>query len=245
MASRIFAAAARSTPQHTLEHLTEVTRRGRRFRSAPPLLRRVTGAEAKNVLSALPAYVQTLLPERRHFFCQFRPLDVAFKVVGTGSVGLRDYCVYLEGNGPKDPLFLQIKQESDSCYAQYLPMPDTPVPHNGQRVAEGQRAMQLQSDPLLGWTTLDGREYLVRQLNDHKASIDITSITQTGLLHYAQVCGEMLARGHGRSGDARMLAGYLGRGPRFATAILEFATAYAEQTKEDWKLLVRSQRKQP
>jgi len=30
---------------------------------------------------------------------------------GTGSVGLRDYCVYLEGNGVNDPLFLQIKEE--------------------------------------------------------------------------------------------------------------------------------------
>jgi hypothetical protein len=46
---------------------------------------------------------------------------VAFKVVGTGSVGLRDYCIYFEGNGPKDPLFLQIKEEPASAYAPYLP----------------------------------------------------------------------------------------------------------------------------
>ena len=37
----------------------------------------------------------------RHFLDQYVPVDVAFKVVGTGSVGLRDYLVYLEGNGEK------------------------------------------------------------------------------------------------------------------------------------------------
>ena len=55
----------------------------------------------------------------------YRPIDVAFKVVGTGSVGLRDYCIYFEGNpsGPNhcDPLFLQIKEEPASAYAPYLP----------------------------------------------------------------------------------------------------------------------------
>ncbi len=51
----------------------------------------------------------------------FRSIDVGFKVVGTGSVGMRDYIVLLEGNGPGDPLFMQIKQEMPSAYARYLP----------------------------------------------------------------------------------------------------------------------------
>ena len=33
--------------------------------------------------------------------------------------------------------------------------------------------MQVQSDPFLGWTHIGGRDYLVRQLNDHKGSIDL------------------------------------------------------------------------
>ena len=48
-----------------------------------------------------------------------------------------------------------------------------PRHHQGRRVVEGQRAMQFQSDPFLGWTTIEGRDYLVRQLNDHKASVDL------------------------------------------------------------------------
>ncbi len=239
----IFEEAQRATPLHSLEQLTEESGSGRIFQSRPPLLRRVTGAEARDVLASLKPYVRSLLPERRHFFLQFRPVDVAFKVVGTGSIGLRNYCVYLEGNGPKDPLFLQIKQEATSAYWPYLTPEKAPGASEGQRVAEGQRAMQVQSDPLLGWTTMGGRSYLVRQLNDHKASLDVTKLKTESLCAYSTVCGEMLARGHARSGDARVLAGYVGNGGRFREAVLEFAEAYAEQTEEDWKVFRGKKRK--
>ena len=98
--------------------------------------------------------------------------------------------------------------------------------------------MQLESDPLLGWTTLDGRSYLVRQLKDHKASIDITKLHAKDLREYATVCGEMLARGHARSGDAGEIASYLEGGKWLINAVLHFAEAYARQTERDWRELV-------
>jgi uncharacterized protein (DUF2252 family) len=184
--------------------------------------------------------------ERQRFLAQYRVIDVAFKVVGTGSVGLRDYCIYMEGNGPKDPLFLQIKEEAISAYASYVeeiaPAVNRPA-HQGRRVVDGERAMQLQSDPFLGWTTIQGRDYLVRQLNDHKASINLEDLKAAGLLEYAGVCGEMLARGHARGGDCSMLAGYLGGSGRFEEAVAAFALAYADQTEKDWKQLVKSMKK--
>ena len=100
--------------------------------------------------------------------------------------------------------------------------------------------MQVVSDPFLGWTTMEGRDYLVRQLNDHKASIQLESLKAAALLEYAAVCGEMLARGHARAGDASMIAGYLGRSTRFDDAVGQFAKAYADQTELDWKQLVNS-----
>jgi uncharacterized protein (DUF2252 family) len=208
------------------------------FKSAPPVLTRVTGSAAQSVLDSLTTYTDSLLPERRHFFSQYHPIDVSFKVVGTGSVGLRDYCIYMEGNGAKDPFFLQIKEEATSAYAPYLGAIPGIASHNGQRVVEGERRMQLQSDPFLGWTTITGRDYLVRQLNDHKGSVDITQLRGAGLLEYAAVCGELLARGHARAGDPLMLSGYIGASPRFDDAITQFAIAYANQTEADWKRFV-------
>jgi uncharacterized protein (DUF2252 family) len=233
--AKILGKAERASPAHLLDRLTEPAARHRVFRSEPPLLRRVHGEEREQVLGSLTRYRAMLLPERRHLLDQYRPLDVAFKVVGTGSVGLRDYCIYLEGNGADDPLFLQIKQEADSVYMPYLKQAKSTPPQNGQRVAQGQRAMQLQSDPLLGWTSMGGHDYLVRQLNDHKASLDVTTLSADGLTAYARICGEMLARGHARSSNAKVIAEYIGGGKAFGASILRFATSYAKQTRLDFK----------
>jgi uncharacterized protein (DUF2252 family) len=235
--------AERATPLHTLEKLTELASEKhdapRRFIESEPMLTRVTGRQQAAVLAALGPYREILEPQRQHLLSMYRPVDVAFKVVGTGSVGLRDYCIYFEGNGPKDPLFLQIKEEPASAYAPYLP-DAAPPHHNGQRVAEGQKAMQVQSDPFLGWTHIAGRDYLVRQLNDHKGSIDLEDLEGSGLEAYGEVCGELLARGHARSGDPLILSGYIGSGDGFAEALAKFGAAYADQTEKDWNELKRS-----
>jgi uncharacterized protein (DUF2252 family) len=235
--------AERATPLHTLEQLTEAASKKanapRRFKEIKPMLTRVTGSQAVKVLAALGPYRSTLEPQRQHLLSLYQPVDVAFKVVGTGSVGLRDYCIYFEGNGPGDPLFLQMKEEAPSAYTMYLP-DARPAHHNGQRTVEGQRAMQVQSDPFLGWTELEGRDYLVRQLNDHKGSIELTDLAGSGLSAFAEICGELLARGHARSGDPQMIAGYIGSGEGFAEALSKFGAAYADQTEKDWQTLRRT-----
>ena len=244
--SEILLAAKRSTPATNLLALTEALPSHpsqRFFRTKLPVMWRVKGDEAQQVIASLVPYAESLLPERRRFLAQYRVIDVAFKVVGTGSVGLRDYCLYLEGNGQKDPLFLQIKEEALSAYAPYVGRDAKKTCHQGRRVVEGERAMQLQSDPFLGWTKIDGRDYLVRQLNDHKGSLDLTTLKAAGLMEYAGVCGEMLARGHARGGDCAMLAGYIGNSERFDSAVSQFAEAYADQTEKDWEQLVKSLKK--
>ena len=224
--------AARATPRHNLDQLTIDKGGGPRFKSQPPLLTRVDRRTASRVLTALKSYRQTLTPDRQHFFDQYHALDVAFKVVGTGSVGLRDYVVLMLGNGRTDALFLQVKEELPSCYTRHLPDLRR-AEHEGRRVVEGQRALQAQSDFLLGWTAIEGRDYLVRQLSDHKAVIEGEDQAGEGLFQYALVCGEVLAKGHARSRDPCALAGYLGSSTKFDMAISTFALAYADQTAKD------------
>jgi uncharacterized protein (DUF2252 family) len=249
--------AERETPLGTLSRFTveirpdSATHARRRFKKEPPLLTPLPLAQSRAVLASFARYRNSLLPERRHFLDQYTPVDVAFKVVGTGSIGLRDYLVYLEGNGQNDPLFLQVKEEPGSAYAPYLTLhgaESRAATHQGERVAEGQRAMQWQSDPFLGWTTIANREYLVRQLNDHKAAVDLEELRGGGLAEYAAVCGELLARGHARSGDVHLITGYLGAGSsqdKFDDALGAFAEAYADQTEADWRALVASRKGTP
>ncbi len=223
----------RIKPLDVLKKITKAARhRPPRFRDLRPISWRVTGREAQQVLASLKIYRRTLSPEHRHLFDFFRPVDVGFKVVGTGSVGLRDYIVLFEGNGPKDPLFLQVKQEVKSAYAAYLP--GIRYEHQGRRAAEGQKAVQPAHDPLLGWTNWAGHEYLVRQLHDHKGSIDLKTLKGRGLEELAVVAGELVARGHARTGDMCAIRGYCGGGAKIGIAIRDFASQYADQTEADF-----------
>jgi hypothetical protein len=105
--------------------------------------------------------------------------------------------------------------------------------------------MQVQSDPFLGWTEIAGRQFLVRQLNDHKGSIDLQDLAGAGLEAYGEVCGELLARGHARSGDPQVIAGYLGSGGGFAEALAKFGSLYADRTEKDREDICRSRKARP
>jgi uncharacterized protein (DUF2252 family) len=224
--------AETDTPLATREKLTELVRGKRVFHERPPLLRRVSRPKARAVLAAMRTYRETLAPDLRHLFDLYRPVDVGFKVVGTGSVGVRDYVVLLEGSSEKDVIFLQFKEEPPSAYAPYVRSTAPPM-NEGQRVVCGQRLLQAESDLLLGWTAIEGRDYLVRQLADHKGTPEPGEFNGAGLRDYASVCGEILAHGHARSGDATVLSGYMGNGAKFDEAVAKFAVQYADQTDSD------------
>ena len=231
--ARVLGKAERATAAGTVNKLTVTDRKvGRHFANRPPLLSRVPDKTAKQVLRALESYRDTLGPNRQLVLDAYRPVDVAFKVVGTGSVGTRDYVVLCFGNGVADPLILQVKEAVPCCYAPYLP-PAPPDQHQGKRVAEGQHRLQTWADPFLGWTQLDGHQYLVRQLADHKASIDPTDLKGPALLEYALVCGEIFAKGHARTGDPAVLAGYCGDSDKLDVALNRFAMTYADQATAD------------
>jgi uncharacterized protein (DUF2252 family) len=232
--------AERVTPARNLKKLTEPTKRGwPRFHDKLPCLRHV-GEEIKTAaFEALKPYRETLTAGRQLILDAYYPVDIAFKIVGTGSVGTRDYVILLFGNGLDDPMFLQLKEEMQSCYASYLK--DAPrFANEGQRVAEGQQRMQTVTDPFLGWTTIEGRPYLVRQLADHKAAIDPGELKGETLTEYAVVCGKVLAKAHARTGNAAALHGYCGDSAKLDKAISKFAVTYAEQTTNDYQLFVKA-----
>ncbi len=238
--TRVLEKAERATPMHSLEKLTVLSRGGlRRFPKRPPLLQPLESRRANRVIGSLKAYRETLSDDRQLVLDAYQLVDVAFKVVGTGSVGTRDYAVLAFGDGADHPLFLQVKEEVPSAYADVLPRVVCP-PHEGRRVAQGQHRMQTASDPFLGWTAMAGRDYLVRQLADHKAAIDPEELSGLALKEYARVCGEVLARAHARTGDAAMLYGYCGETDRLDRAIGRFAIAYADQTEADHAAFVKA-----
>lgn len=225
--------AERVTPVEAVEELTD----GSKFIEKPGKLRRVADDEAARVLAALRAYRDTLGPNRQQVLDCYEPYDVAFKIAGTGSIGAKNYLVLCRGNGPEDPLLLQVKEALPSCYAA-LGLVEMPAAlHEGKRVAEGQHRMQTWTDPFLGWTRLDDRPCYVRQVADHQSAIDPRDLRRSALVAYAGVCGETFAKAHARTGDPCVLFGYAGRADKLDNALAERAIAGADQVEADWKEL--------
>jgi uncharacterized protein (DUF2252 family) len=239
---RVLRKAERMSPLAARDELTTLKAGRPAFAELPPKLRSVDGEARAKVLAGLDEYRDTLGPNRQQVLDCYLAFDVAFKVGGTGSIGAHNFVVYALGNGADDPLILQVKEALPSCYeAQGLVAADPRVAsHQGKRVAEGQHRMQTWVDPFLGWTSIDGVAYYVRQLADHKASIDPADLRRTSLVEYARVCGETFAKAHARTGDAAVLYGYAGRADKLDIALGRLALVGADQVASDWEVLVRA-----
>ncbi len=217
-------------------HLATVRGGKLRIEDRPPTIYHLNDAkDAQHTIrarSVFAAYDKSLPPERRVLVDRYALRDLAFKVVGIGSVGT--FCaVGLFATGDGEPLFLQIK-EAQASVLECLVHAD-PTAHQGQRVVEGQKIMQAASDIFLGWTDepKTRRFFYVRHLKNRRLGWMGEAMKDDALTAYATLCGRTLARAHARSGDPAMLAGYMGKGQVLDDAMASFAMAYAKQTEHD------------
>jgi uncharacterized protein (DUF2252 family) len=246
---KALAKARRKDSLRALAKLTYEVDGAPRIISDPPLVvpigELLEGTESERFRSRMAGYLrlyeQTLQDDRRHLFGAYRPVDLAHKVVGVGSVGTRAWIMLLLGDDASDPLFLQLKEAERSVLEPFAGA--SGHDNQGERVVEGQRLMQAASDVFLGWlrveTDIDGRrrDYYVRQLWDAKASAPITTFEPDEMVAYGEICGWTLARAHARSGDRAAIASYLGAGDRFDRALAEFSEHYADQNERDFAAL--------
>jgi uncharacterized protein (DUF2252 family) len=218
----------------------------RRIISDPPLIvpiHELTELDQDGLLGRisdlLATYRGTLQYDRRDLIDHFTLADVAHKVVGVGSVGLRAWILLLEA-GEAEALFLQAKQAERSALADYVGEPDHA--NQGERVVTGQRLMQASSDIFLGWlrarpTGDEDQDYYMRQLRDWKMSADMEEMRPRRMRAYGELCGWTLAHAHARSGDRVAIAAYLGKSAKFDNALAYFAEAYADQNERDYAAL--------
>jgi uncharacterized protein (DUF2252 family) len=196
----------------------------------------------QTAITTLDEYKKNVSLGVRWLVERFAVVDVAYKVVGVGSVGT--ICgIILLMSGQGDPLFLQFKQARQSVLEPYCGA--SPFEHAGQRVVVGQRAMQTASDMFLGWATGTGkmhRHFYLRQLNDAKIKPVIEIMKPINLKNYAGLCGRVLARAHARTGDPVVLTGYMGKSTAFEDALVDFSIAYAKQNERDHAALLAAVR---
>ncbi|GAB3628819.1 hypothetical protein PTE30175_00616 [Pandoraea terrae] len=245
--------ASRRTHEAVLPKLAERVEDHWQIRDAPPAVFHVHGSTTlftheddwlglgdwrALIESLYRGYLSSLPPDRARMLGNFAMQDVAFKVVGVGSVGTR--CLVMLLTDVRDlPLFLQFKEATRSVVTRFFKGKGTAVPkHDGRRVVEGQRLMQAATDPFLGWASGPfGRSIYGRQLRDMKISAQLELFRPETFRGYATLCGWVLARAHAKAGAcAPELSGYLGRGVRMGEALVKYATGYADQIEHDYEV---------
>jgi uncharacterized protein (DUF2252 family) len=215
-----------------------------KIQDRPPFIYHFGQADVRHRINAervFSGYENCLPPERLSLLRRYQLTDVAFKVVGVGSVGT--FCaIGLFMSGDHAPLFLQIKQAGRSVLERLGPRFSG---HPGKRVVQGQRMMQAASDVFLGWTEdrRSDRYFYVRQLKNRHLGSVAELVEQRALIHYARLCGRTLARAHARSAEPAMIAGYMGKGEAMDDALASFAMAYAKRTNDDFGRLMQAKRK--
>ncbi|MGO8894897.1 MAG: DUF2252 domain-containing protein [Streptosporangiaceae bacterium] len=226
----------RRTSRGAFAKLTTMTHGRPRITEDPPIRVTIGDDEQADLVDHLLAgYRLTLQEDRRSLFDRFTEVDMVRQVVGVGSVGMQVYLVLFEGRTGADPLFLQVKQAGPSVYEAHT----QPSRHDnhGARVINGKRLIQSATDIFVGWGSLRGKDYYVRQFRDMKI-IPTTELIAPRLVEFATACGETLARAHARTGDPVAIDSYIGKGPNFTAAIGRFARQYADQNERDHAQLV-------
>jgi uncharacterized protein (DUF2252 family) len=237
--------------QRAVMKFTETVNGKLRIKSNPPLIvptRELFGEDKSrfdfhhSIREAINIYKESLPPERQVLIDQYEPAEMAHKVVGVGSVGRKAWILIFMGRENGDPLVMQIKEAGPSVLEAYYGA--SIYTKCGQRVVQGQRAIQNSGDILLGWVSLKNKsginnDYYVRQLWDNKGSYDILQLTLENYNSHSLLCARTLAHAHAKTGDRHAIASYLGKSEVFEDAMVKYASAYADQNEADYDMFLK------
>ncbi len=220
-------------------------------------VRRLGKAERSKVEQAFAAYLDTI-PESKKFdrdlFYEVR--DVVGKSgFGIGSAGLPAYNVLVEGytQSLDNDVVLSMKQANVPAVSRFVDSGavDKYFEHEGHRTVVSQRALQVHTDPLLGYTSIDGVGYVVAEVSPYEADLDWSEINEPDEMRpVVRALGQATAKVHCASDEdsdqdlvtfqtEEAISEVLeGRRKEFVADLTDFAVDYAETVRKDHALFV-------
>ncbi|MDP3893977.1 DUF2252 domain-containing protein [Nocardioides sp.] len=241
-----------------LDASTEEVDGARRFREGRGV-RRLGKRERASVVKAFEAYLETI-PERRRsdreLFYDLR--DVVGKSgFGIGSAGLPAYNVLVEGYSQSldNDVVLAMKQANVPAISRFV---DTQAveryfEHEGHRTVVSQRALQVHTDPMLGYTDLDGVGYVVSEVSPYEVDLDWSDLTEPDdIARVVDLLGRATAKIHCASDEDSdqdlvdfqvedaIAESVEGRRREFVRWVTDFGMQYADQVREDHALFVHA-----
>jgi len=239
-----------------LDQMTRIDDSVRVFRE-DATVRRLGRDERRKVLKAFEEYLETI-PESKKFdralFYDVR--DVVGKTgFGIGSAGLPAYNFLVEGYSQAldNDVVLSMKQANIPALSRFgdTEQVESYFEHEGHRTVVSQRALQVHTDPLLGYTSLDGVGFVVSEISPYEADLDWSNLNEPAdMAKVVELLGRATAKVHCASDEdseqdlvdfqvEEAIAGALeGRRREFTDDLVEFGIDYALMTRRDHGLFV-------
>ncbi len=254
----VLVAARTASRVDLLDGLTRLERSVRVFDDQPGV-RRLGRAERRKVEAAFAAYLDTIPASKRYdreLFYDVR--DVVGKSgFGIGSAGLPAYNVLVEGytQSLDNDVVLSMKQANVPAVSRFV---DTGTvegyfEHEGHRTVVSQRALQVHTDRLLGYTRLDGVGYVVSEISPYEFDLDWSEINEPDeMAGVVQDLGRATVKVHCASDadseqdlvqfqtEDAIVAVLEGRRKEFVADLTDFAVAYAARVRADHALFVEA-----
>ncbi|MBS1584368.1 MAG: DUF2252 family protein [Bacteroidetes bacterium] len=169
----------------------------------------------------------------------YRVADVAFRLAGTGSVGVKRYIFLLESTRrEQDYLLVDMKQSMESSLKPFVKFTQPDWQSHAERVVSVQRRMQNIPPALLSIVEFRGESYLIQELQYEKDSIDFNLIRDRYRDIYkviddmAILTASSQLRSSGRQGSAiadALIA--FGSDNSWQEEVLRYSREYATKTK--------------
>ena len=190
----------------------------------------------------------------RELFYEVRDL-VGRTGFGIGSAGLPAYNVLVEGYNQSldNDVVLSMKQANVPAVSRFVDSAavDKYFEHEGHRTVVSQRALQVHTDPLLGYTSIDGVGYVVAEISPYEADLDWGSLTEPDeMSEVVKALGRATAKVHCASDEdsdqdlvtfqteVAICAVLEGRRREFVADLTDFAVSYADRVRSDHALFV-------
>jgi uncharacterized protein (DUF2252 family) len=184
-------------------------------------------------------------PAQRQFY---QVEDAAYRIAGTGSMGLARYVLLVRGKGGSNGHFLlDLKVAQASALAPYLTQAQPVWANEAQRMIAVQQRVQFASPALLAPLEIDGKPFVIKQLQPSADKMDLRlcqgHLGRLGkvLAQFAQITASAHLRASGRQGSAPAdeLIDFAHR-PGWAEPLLAYVRAYAHQVRQDYAEFVAS-----
>ncbi len=180
--NEVLLAAKLETRLELLESVTLVDGHERRFRDGTGV-RRLDEEEYAEVRAAYEDYLETIPEAKRQQSISYSLKDAVGRTgFGIGSANLQAYNLLVEGRTEALENDIVLSMKEGNVAAPSRVVDDLAVrdyfEHQAHRTVLSQRALQQHTDPLLGYTTIDGVGYVVADLSPYEADLDWSEITE-------------------------------------------------------------------